>query len=259
MIKLDFTIDALLDLYIAISKEGYKFMPVAQALEDKYYGRLCVLRHDVDKGYKQALAVARIENSLGFTTTYYFRYGGNFNREIVRKIASLGHEIGYHYEVLSKVRGDFASAIALFKEELAALREIADIKTISAHGSILSIYDNRKLWTKYDYKDYGITGVAHLSFDFNKILYLTDTGRGWNKKIGNVRDWVDSGDVRSFKNTFELINCIKSGGLPDRIFLSIHPQRWYANFALWFYELIAQNFKNIFKFCIGVCYESQND
>ena len=81
-----------------------------------------------------------------------------FRPEIIRKIRDLGHEIGYHYEVLSKTNGDYAKAIALFSEELEEFRKICPVKTICMHGSPLSKYNNRDLWEKYDYHTYGISG-----------------------------------------------------------------------------------------------------
>ena len=52
------------------------------------------------------------------------------------------------------------------------------------HGSPLSKYNNRDLWTHYDYHSYKIRGEAFLSFEQNNddIHYLTDTGRTWSDK-----------------------------------------------------------------------------
>ena len=38
------------------------------------------------------------------------------------KIHDLGHEIGYHYEVLSKANGDYEKAMKLFEQELSEFR-----------------------------------------------------------------------------------------------------------------------------------------
>jgi len=45
----------------------------------------------------------------------------------------LGHEIGYHYEVLSKANGDYETAVELFEQELSEFRKITDVKTICMH------------------------------------------------------------------------------------------------------------------------------
>ena len=38
------------------------------------------------------------------------------------------NEVGYHYEVLSKARGDYEKAIELFENELIEFRKICDVK-----------------------------------------------------------------------------------------------------------------------------------
>ena len=68
-----------------------------------------VLRHDVDREPKNALDFARIEADRGVASTYYVRtVEKTFDRELVREIESLGHEIGYHYEDMDRVDGDGA-------------------------------------------------------------------------------------------------------------------------------------------------------
>jgi hypothetical protein len=79
-----------------------------------------------------------------------------------------------------------------FLKNLEAMRKIADIKTICMHGSPMSPYDNRLLWTKYDYRDYGIIGEPYFDVDFSRVAYYTDTGRRWDGDSVSVRDKVGS-------------------------------------------------------------------
>ena len=90
--------------------------------------------------------MAELEHGLGIQSTYYFRVLYTFKPEIIGKIRDLGHEVGYHYEVLSKANGDYEKAVELFEQELSEFRKIVDVKTISMHGSPLSRYDNRDLY-----------------------------------------------------------------------------------------------------------------
>jgi hypothetical protein len=46
--------------------------------------------------------MAELEHELGIQSTYYFRFPYTFKPDIIGKIHDLGHEVGYHYEVLSK-------------------------------------------------------------------------------------------------------------------------------------------------------------
>ena len=65
---------------------------------------MVVLRHDIDRKPMNALRMAELEYELGIQSTYYFRFPCTFKPEIIRKIRDLGHEVGYHYEVLSKAK-----------------------------------------------------------------------------------------------------------------------------------------------------------
>ncbi len=58
------------------------------------------------------------------------------------------------------------------------------------HGSPLSKFDNKKIWEKYDYRDYGIIADPSFDIDYNEVFYITDTGRSWNNSKASVRDKV---------------------------------------------------------------------
>ena len=91
------------------------------------------MRHDTDRKPENALRMAVLEHELGIQSTYYFRFPYTFKPDIIGKIHDLGHEVGYHYEVLSKARGDYEKAVELFEQELSEFREIVDVKTICMH------------------------------------------------------------------------------------------------------------------------------
>ena len=78
-----------------------------------------ILRHDIDAKPENALKVAKLEYDLGIKSTYYFRIiNPVYNKETIMKINELGHEIGYHYEVLAKERGNKEKAILNFEKNL---------------------------------------------------------------------------------------------------------------------------------------------
>ncbi len=202
-----------------------------------------------------------MQHEMGIVGTYYFRMiQQSFDPEVVKEIASLGHEIGYHYEDMDIANGDPHQAIKLFEKHLSQLREVTDVKTICMHGSPLSKNDNRELWNHYDYRDYGIIAEPYFDLDFSKVLYLTDTGRRWNGDKVSVRDRPADGSINSkmegkrplsdqynFRSTHEIIKACEEGKLPDQIMFNFHPQRWTDNPLLWTQELIVQNVKNVAK------------
>jgi hypothetical protein len=125
------------------------------------------------------------------------------------------------------------------------MRKLYPIKTICAHGSPLSSYDNKIIWDKYDYKKLGITGEPSFDIDWNKFAYFTDTGRRWNGYNVSVRDKVNSKYNFNFKSTFDIMNNLNR--LPSHLMIAIHPQRWNDNILMWAKELMMQSDKNIIK------------
>ncbi len=209
---------------------------------------LAIMRHDVDRKPQNSLKTAIIENELGIKASYYFRIKKcSYSKEIITKIAELGHEIGYHYENLATVKGDYKKAIEDFKINLNKFYKYYPVKTICMHGSPLSKYDNKLLWNKYNYRDFDIIGEPYFDIDFNEVFYLTDTGRSWNNSKVSIRDKVKSSYMYNFKSTFEIINFLKSNKLPDKIMIATHPQRWNDKLIPWLVELVLQNLKNIIK------------
>ena len=63
------------------------------------------------------------------------------------------------------------------------------------HGSPLSKWDNRDLWKRYNYRDYGIIAEPYFDLDFDEVFYLTDTGRSWNNSKASVRDKVEGTEI----------------------------------------------------------------
>ena len=245
--------------------------------------QLLILRHNVDKRPQNSLRFAQIQKEKGIKGTYYFRmHPHSYHEEVIQQIADLGHEIGYHYETMdSVVSGSglripgvkvkcrkFAgespdeslsnhvnAAYEEFVKNLEKFRKIAEIKTISMHGSPMSPFDNRAIWQKYDYKTLGILAEPYFDLDFNQIYYITDTGRRWDGHLFNVRDKATKENPVTnkeflklrFHSTFDLIKAIEQGKFPTKAMLNFHPQRWNSNPYLWTKELILQNAKNQVK------------
>ncbi len=193
----DFTLTTYRRLLEALKAQHYQFQPFAEFLQNPA-PKAVILRHDVDARKINSLATAKLEAELGIKGTYYFRIvPQSFNEEVIREIYRLGHEIGYHYEDLALARGDYEKAIALFTQHLAKLRQVEPISTICMHGSPLSRFDNRKLWDKYNYRDFGIIGEPYFDADFSKVMYLTDTGRRWDGERVSIRDKVKSEMIKT--------------------------------------------------------------
>ncbi|HNX65235.1 MAG TPA: hypothetical protein PKH02_00055 [Bacteroidales bacterium] len=294
---MDFTLDIYRSLLIALNSRGYEFRGF-EAFNAEETGRIVVLRHDVDRLPQNALKMARIEKELSAKASYHFRTGkSGFDRLVIKEIADMGHEIGYHYEDLSHAARKlskraksgnklFEKAYSMFADNLRSLKAIYPVRVISMHGSPLSIYDNRKLWKYYSYREFGVVCEPYFDINLSKVLYLTDTGRRWNSDRANLRDrafpgadgfhagkaFYDGWCVKpaegsamnmtqhakalqasyKFSSTETLIRNIYLGTIPDKIIISTHPQRWNNGGLPWLKELVMQNIKNSLKVVLSL-------
>jgi len=299
---MDLTIETYNKLLGILQNKGFVFQSFVGFIQ-KPGKKVIILRHDVDKLPENSLTIARLESSLGVRGSYYFRsVPSGHNEEIIRNVAELGHEVGYHYEDVSlaaerqktkvkrqKYKNQMVSdlqdrktarpqdntnieeelaliAIESFKENLAKLREIVPVKTICMHGSPLSKWDSRLLWKYYDYRDFGIIGEQYFDIDFNKVCYITDTGRMWDGDSFNIRDkgtgnrqlaigeeylMPHAANLKpfpTFHTTFDIIRAAEEDRLPDKIMMTFHPQRWTDKPVPWVRELVGQNVKNVGKY-----------
>jgi len=283
---MDFTLDKYSELLKALLGAGYRFETMASTMTmtstktmtqtmtmtDDYVKTVC-LRHDVDLKPQNSLKTAKIEAKMGIRATYYFRaVPESWDEQIIKEIAALGHEIGYHYESLTTCNGNKKLAYEDFCMNLERLRKLADVTTICMHGSPRSPYDSKELWRAtmtsdhdydhdydhdndfdddYDYHTLGIVGEPYLDTDWSKTFYLTDTGRRWDGYNVSVRDkiphWQDVWNEQglTFHTTDDIIK--RANSLPQRIMITTHPQRWNDNMFQWAKELLLQNTKNIIK------------
>lgn len=230
-----------------------KYFELIKALKSYCFEEL-VLRHDVDLRPANSLRTAQLESDLGILGIYYFRaVPQSWDEEIIKRIYSLGHEIGYHYESLTTCNGDVDKAYADFCSNLKRLRAIVPVRSICMHGSPRSPFDSKDIWKKYDYHALGIENEPYLDTDFSQVFYLTDTGRRWDGYKVSVRDkipdyqnqWTEQG--LTFHYTDDVINGLRQGIIPKRLMITVHPQRWNPIGPAWCKELLLQNAKNLVK------------
>ena len=275
---LDYTLDKLQELCETISNSHYVPLTVVEYLSsEKRPERFIIIRHDVDFDPADSLKLAKIEKEFGITSTYYFRTTEDvFQPNIIKSIADLGHEIGYHYEVLDKAKGDNNQAITIFKEEFSKFRQVYDVKSICPHGSpiidtlspysflgiitiiktilqggdVFTTWKNQDLWKKYDFKQFGIIGDAYFSIDFSRLKYFSDTGRNWNSTRYKIKDVADTPDNQNLEvrinSTDDIIELIKQGEVKN-MYILIHANHWKDNFGSWLRWLILVYIRNIGK------------
>jgi hypothetical protein len=243
---LDFTLRIYEDLCCSIERvqQDCRFV---HYVEDPSSSRI-ILRHDVDRRPMNALRMALLENRIGLRSTYYFRcVPSSFDASIICQIANMGHEVGYHYEVMSKAKGDASEAKRIFKDDLKDLRSLCEINTACMHGSPASKHINMDFWRDAQLSEFGLMGEAYLTIG-NEVTYFTDTGGRWNSKF-NIRDKISKCKMPSEMDTREIISRVPSD---STLYISCHPERWAGHRFEWMRYRMMDRMTNGIKVAFNV-------
>jgi len=226
-----FSLDYYRAMLFNLLGAGRTPITIAKALdlEIEHASSRVVLRHDVDRFARRAVAMAELEHDLGIQSTYYFRCTrtGRFPSDAIRTIAELGHEVGYHYETLSQFGGSPQLAVKAFIRNLSKFRQVAPCQTISMHGAPLSRHDNQDLIEHLELTSLHIKGDAVRDMRRLHPVYVTDTGGNWNLSghrnrrdvAGEIRE-----DVPDFLDAVAL--SVYCASLPRLLYINSHPERW---------------------------------
>ncbi len=235
--KMDFTLGKYAELCRAVSSSVYRTVPLAEYLGNRELNgkRVLIMRHDIDQDCRYALDLAQVEQEHHIRATYYFRMRQKtFVTQTIDKIQACGHEIGYHYETLDKTRGDMKQAESLFRDELSRFRAKYPVITVCAHGNPLTKNDNKDIWKSLKLNDFGLSGEAFLSLDYDWFAYFSDSGRTWlNNKSQKMpgKDSVQTAyDHYQPKSTDDVIDIVRQGAIPNICILT-HPERWSKDVA----------------------------
>jgi len=107
---------------------------------------IALWRHDIDFSPQRALALAKIEASLGVSASYFVLLSSSFYnpfepavRDVLREIAALGHDLGLHYDAASFDGDTSAHAGRIAFEARALKRQLkTDIRAFSLHNPSVS-------------------------------------------------------------------------------------------------------------------------
>ena len=275
-----FTFSSYRRVLEAITQGGSVVLGIEQYLAARQAGslpegRFVAIRHDVDYFPMRALALATIEAERRVAVTYYFRrrfFASNL--DLIRKVASLGHQIGYHYEevdthqkapnmqVARDAAGFFIGAL------LDIDRQGFPIRSVCAHGNPLTDVDNRQVVHLVRDSQY----LDHLAFTFDRAevkekisdrligdasidvtgadfdLYIPDTGR-FNPRY-NLKDRIDDCPIAGLSNLDDFAAILRDPK-NRRIYMNLHPDRWSGDMATWLFDFTFDTAKNLVKRLIG--------
>jgi hypothetical protein len=162
------------------------------------------LKHDIDSNIDRSVKMAILESDLKIQSTYFVLHTASYYKNCIEKlkfIQALGHEIGFHNDLMS-----IAHPEEYLINELKILRGYG-LKMIgtSAHGnkSLRKGVNNLHYWQTHSIEFYGFKYEAY-SLDSN-IWYSDCTfieGHRWHP---------------------DMMNDLKPG---DRLQILIHPEFW---------------------------------
>lgn len=168
--------------------------------------RCVILRHDIDNSFSQAVRLAELEAEEGVRSTYFVLLRTDFynpasrsGEAALRRIRSLGHEIGLHFDEASYVP-------ALTPEELPgrAAEEAGLLSALlGAPVASVSMHRPSKTTLEADYQIPGLVNSYGRTF-FREFKYLSDARRRWREPVEEI--------IRS--------------GVYDRLHILVHPF-WY--------------------------------
>ena len=196
-----------------------------------------MIKHDVEKSPKKALAIAKIENKYCLSSTFYFQAYllNDKNIKILKKIQSLGHIVSYHHDVMDQTKGNLCKAISIFDKNKKWLNDRGfEFCTICQHGNPLlerkGYYSNRDFFRSKEvqelYPDLIDVMVNFPERICEDYLYVSDAGRKWA-----IIDSPTKNDLPGFTgNNVEIkkiIHFINENHFSN-IVLSCHSHRYYS-------------------------------
>ena len=190
-----------------------------------------IIKHDVEYDIDMAVAIGEIESKKGISSTFYFQFDVAISSpDKVMYLKSLGHDIGYHYDVLDENNGDFDKALSQFRDHLESFSKIGiEIKSVCPHGNPIKTRfgwsSNKDFFRNNDIRA-KFPNIVDIVVDRKTIfpenfLYVSDAGYSF-KVIGDV-----SNNDR-IKVEDKLISLPYDLPLGEKtILISTHPHRWF--------------------------------
>lgn len=192
--KFDFNVEHYAEI-LKLAKKKYKFTNYSDRSYEE--GQKAYWRHDVDISLNRALRLARIENEHQVSSTFFLNLHCEFYNlfeksqfEIVKKILSLGHQIGLHLdasfypiknaqELDSKLRAETQILESLFDTEIHAF----------------SFHNPDPLMLSFEREEYGGLVNCYAKIFKTSIGYCSDSNGYW--RFNRLQDFLESNNYQS--------------------------------------------------------------
>lgn len=177
-----------------------------------------VVRHDVDVDLKRAQHMMQLDQEFNIPACFYIRnnaerYTFEQARSIFDRITESSlFEIGFHYESISKSRGNLEESVKLFLKEVEQFRRFYPVRLVCPHG--VPNYHNGLIEKRnlLNFAKLGLFSPWSLPYD----SYIHDSGGLHRFKTGNSR--------KTFLRILEDVFFMPLGSLVQ---INIHPDWWF--------------------------------
>ena len=224
-----------------LSSHGIHSISVDKICTHRERKGIIFIKHDVESKVCLALKTAEIEHELGHSATYYFQGSLLLQHQVadmVKHIATLGHEVAYHYDVLDACNGDFNAAFKEF-DRYKSILEVAcgrQITTVCPHGNPTKVRDgwrSNKDFFRSDLVRQRYPDIFDIVVDFERLLpnglYISDAGFQL-RKIENISG-NDVSNIVAISDgiSVDWSNICNIVSENDGVLLSIHTHRLRKN------------------------------
>ena len=154
--------------------------------------------------------------------------------DILKEIASLGHEVGYHYDVLDNNDGDKNNAIQEFREALSRFSDNGfTIKTVCPHGNPLKKrvgYSSNKdffldVEIQKSFKDIVDVYITFPDMFDKDYWYITDAGYAYSYRDAKSTKTDATEEFFPLNDKDEIIKMIQDG---QSMIISTHSHRYFC-------------------------------
>jgi len=140
-----------------------------------------ILRHDVDSSLEAALKMAKLENKIDATSTYFILLHSEFfnpfsleSSQTIKEILDLGHKLGLHYDESFIIKNKLEPSETIKKEiDILEQHFSATVEAIAAHDPT----PNKKI--SINLPD-GVINAYSKKF-FKDRKYLSDSAQNWRE------------------------------------------------------------------------------
>ena len=186
---MEFTYAAYRELITLLKNEGYRFCGYFDHVGND---KRVILRHDIDYCVEQAVKLARVEQEMGVSSTYFVLLRTDFYNpaskrtlDMVRQIHDMGHEVGLHFDEVAYQGCSAEELPALIHYEAKLLGDICGFPIRS-----FSMHRPNQLTLAKDLQVEGLVNSYGEEF-FRQFKYLSDSRRNRREP---VLDIVRSGE-----------------------------------------------------------------